>query len=184
MCGNILNMQTIDVTPEKTRKRGGFSEPSKAYVARKKRKIRTMTSSVLDLKKIRAWAQVGCTLEEIAGLLGVTGSWLSQQKDTDYDLEDALVMGRENFRQSLRSTQARLALSGHPGMLIWLGKQFLGQSDKQETKQETTVNVVLQRAMQELRELDADTIVEMKRLLEKREAPLIDNEAPDAIVVD
>ena len=76
------------------------------------------------------------------------------------------MTGLANFKQSLRGVQARLALSGHPGMLIWLGKQFLGQSDKQESKQETTVNVVLQNAMKELRELDADKLQEIKMIID------------------
>lgn len=138
----------------------------------------------INLKRVKECASLGMTQEEIAERINVDSSWLSKEKEKDRGLAEALHSGFGDFKESLRRTQTKLALSGHPGMLIWLGKQFLGQSDKQETKQETTVNVVLQRAMQELRELDADTIVEMKRLLEKREAPLIDNEAPDAIVVE
>lgn len=135
-------------------------------------------SNILDLKKIRAYAEVGCTLEEIAGLLGVTQSWLESAKQKDAALEDAILSGNMNLKQSLRSTQVRLALSGHPGMLIWLGKQYLGQSDKQETKQETTVNIVMQRAMKELREMDDATLEQIKGLLEdKRELVVIDNQS-------
>lgn len=32
----------------------------------------------------------------------------------------------------MRSTQFKLALLGDKTMLVWLGKQYLGQADKQE----------------------------------------------------
>ena len=35
---------------------------------------------------------------------------------------------------SLRRKQLEVALEGNPTLLIWLGKQFLEQSDKAETK--------------------------------------------------
>src|SRR4051812_49102411 len=43
---------------------------------------------------------------------------------------------------SLRRRQYELAMSGNPTMLIWLGKQMLGQADKHETKvDQTTTNI-------------------------------------------
>ena len=39
--------------------------------------------------------------------------------------------GRARLRQSLRRAQIKSALSGNATMLIWLGKQYLGQSDRQ-----------------------------------------------------
>ena len=37
--------------------------------------------------------------------------------------------GREDLKQSLRMAQIKTALAGNPTMLIWLGKNILGQSD-------------------------------------------------------
>jgi hypothetical protein len=37
--------------------------------------------------------------------------------------------GREDLKQSLRMAQIKAALAGNPTMLIWLGKNLLGQSD-------------------------------------------------------
>lgn len=49
---------------------------------------------------------------------------------------------REQGRMSLRRTQLNQALSGNPTMLVWLGKQYLGQTDVARldatVKQETT----------------------------------------------
>ena len=116
-------------------------------------------------------AQVGCTLEEIAGHLHVAPCWLSEEKRKNPDIEEALLDGIGGLTESLRRAQVKLALTGHPGMLIWLGKQFLGQSDKQESKSETTVNVVLQEAMKQAREMSAEDLIEMKRIFERKNEP-------------
>ena len=92
--------------------------------------------------------------KSIARRLGISDAWFEQQKQKDFELEQAIILGQYEFEEGLRATQARLALSGHPGMLIWLGKQF------------TTVNVVLQNAMKELRELDANKLLEIKGIIE------------------
>lgn len=157
---------------------------STRFRAKRKRESSHLRSNALDLKKIQAFSQVGCTREEIAALLGIDEGWFNKQITKDGDLEEAILTGFANFKQSLRSTQARLALSGHPAMLIWLGKQYLGQSDKQETKQETTVNVVLQRAVAELRELDKDTVLEMKKLLEQKKGPLESGPVSEAHIIE
>jgi hypothetical protein len=38
--------------------------------------------------------------------------------------------GRARLRKSLRRAQIKSALSGNSTMLVWLGKQYLGQSDR------------------------------------------------------
>ena len=39
---------------------------------------------------------------------------------------------RQNFRKNILGKQYELAMKGDRVMLIWLGKQYLGQKDKQE----------------------------------------------------
>lgn len=39
----------------------------------------------------------------------------------------------ENGKSSLRRAQWKAALDGNPTMLIWMGKQVLGQKDRQES---------------------------------------------------
>ena len=45
---------------------------------------------------------------------------------------DILAKGRETGRARLRDAQLKAALNGNPTMLIWLGKQLLGQKDSIE----------------------------------------------------
>lgn len=46
----------------------------------------------------------------------------------------AIDIGYAKMRESLRRLQFKKAKEGNVGMLIWLGKQYLGQSERQETK--------------------------------------------------
>lgn len=43
---------------------------------------------------------------------------------------------------SLRRKQYEMAAGGNPTMLIWLGKQYLNQTDKNEIDQTTTIKTV------------------------------------------
>jgi hypothetical protein len=155
--------------------------PAQSERLRAKRKVKSrlinkITSQHWDLTKIRAYAEVGCTLEEIAALLKISLSSLEKEKRVNHELEEAMQTGYANLRQSLRSAQVRVALTGNPTMLIWLGKQILAQSDKQEIRQETTMNVVLQEAVKELRDLDKEEILRIKSIIEQR--------ATDAVVIE
>lgn len=68
-------------------------------------------------------AQIGATDREIA-------QWFDIDENTlRYNFSDIMQKGREDLKHSLRRAQLKLALSGNAVMLIWLGKNMLGQSD-------------------------------------------------------
>jgi hypothetical protein len=68
-------------------------------------------------------AALGCNNKEIA-------QWFDVDEGTlEYNFRDIMRKGREELKQSLRRAQIKLALSGNAVMLIWLGKNILGQSD-------------------------------------------------------
>ena len=46
-----------------------------------------------------------------------------------YNLKDFLINGRQQLKNSLRRAQLRVALDGNATLLIWLGKQILGQAE-------------------------------------------------------
>lgn len=71
-------------------------------------------------------AVIGCTNEEIATITGVS---LARLKRT---YGPAIKKGRDELRMSLRRRQVMVAEKGNVTMLIWLGKQLLGQKDKVE----------------------------------------------------
>lgn len=68
-------------------------------------------------------ATLGSTDAEIA-------LWFDMPLNTLRDnFRNIIEKGREDLKQRLRMAQIKLALSGNATMLIWLGKNMLGQSD-------------------------------------------------------
>ena len=67
---------------------------------------------------------VGATNVEIAEFLGCSVDVLERR------FADVLRKKRVSMRLRLRRAQLRLAMEGNVTMLIWLGKQYLGQTDR------------------------------------------------------
>lgn len=78
---------------------------------------------VVSPEDVYKLAAIGSTDREIA-------RWFSIDENTlRYNFKEILAKGREELCQSIRHAQLKLALSGNAVMLIWLGKNLLGQSD-------------------------------------------------------
>ena len=80
----------------------------------------------LETQKIEQLAGFGCTNIEIASFFGCDESLLRKS------YSEFLAKGREKGKIRLRQMQWKAAERGNTAMLIWLGKQMLGQTDKQE----------------------------------------------------
>lgn len=78
---------------------------------------------IIPPQEVYKLAQIGCKNQEIADWFGLDENTLT------YNFSVELLKGRESLKQSLRQAQIRLALSGNATMLIWLGKNILGQSE-------------------------------------------------------
>ena len=78
---------------------------------------------VVPPKEVQKLAALGCKDTEICDWFGIGSNTLR------YNFSVELLKGREELKQSLRMAQIKLALSGNAVMLIWLGKNLLGQSD-------------------------------------------------------
>lgn len=75
-------------------------------------------------------AAIGCKDHEIAEWFGVDSNTLR------YNFSAELIKGRETLKHSLRKKQIEVAMSGNAVMLIWLGKNLLGQTDSPLNAQE------------------------------------------------
>jgi hypothetical protein len=84
---------------------------------------RGITKKVVFDEDVYKLAAMGCSDSEIARWFDLSESTLK------YNFSDIIAKGREQLKQSLRRSQIKLALSGNATMLIWLGKNVLGQSD-------------------------------------------------------
>jgi hypothetical protein len=88
---------------------------------------------IIDYDVVEKLASIQCTQEEIANFLDVSVRTL--QRDEEFCR--IYKKGQDNGKMSLRRTQFRLA-EHNVTMAIWLGKQYLGQSDKQEVNTNIT----------------------------------------------
>ncbi|AXC09689.1 hypothetical protein ACPOL_0306 [Acidisarcina polymorpha] len=80
----------------------------------------------MDPAQVRILASIGCPVADIGKVLGCGSKTLERRFMREMEI------GRAERNTSLRRRQVELALAGNVTMLIWLGKQYLGQKDKQE----------------------------------------------------
>tara|TARA_R100000664_G_scaffold31744_1_gene45692 strand:- start:71 stop:451 length:381 start_codon:yes stop_codon:yes gene_type:complete len=92
----------------------------------------------IEWKKIENMAVAGCNGQQISAAMGIHYNTLARrcQEDNKCDFSEYLQTKKEKGNNLLKQKQFDLALKGDRGMLIWLGKNRLGQSDKKEITQE------------------------------------------------
>lgn len=89
-------------------------------------------SAEIDLEVVCNSAKIGCTVNEIAAVLGIGRSTMFKYMALDPAIQEAIDAGRDVGCGTLRRFQWHKAEAGSDTMLIWLGKQLLGQKDKSE----------------------------------------------------
>jgi hypothetical protein len=82
---------------------------------------------IIDTAELEKLASYGCTVKECAEFFGCPDRLLSTPKYKGF-----YTKGFNSTKKRLRMAQIKLALSGNATMLIWLGKNYLDQSDKNE----------------------------------------------------
>jgi hypothetical protein len=84
----------------------------------------------LDEELIRKLAEIYCTYDEIALIMGCCRDTLHRK------YSDVIKKGHTIAKRSLRRAMFDKALNGkNTTMMIWLSKQYLGMTDKVETHQ-------------------------------------------------
>ena len=99
----------------------------------------------IDYEKVEELAAVMCTEKEIAAVLGVSLSKLKADKE----FMATYKKGIEASKASLRHKQFVLS-DKNPAMAIFLGKNYLGQADKDTTKVDATVSISLSKDLEKL----------------------------------
>lgn len=123
------------------------------------------------LKTIKGLGQIQATTKECAAVLGVTEMTYIQFKKRHAPLiDDTYATGSGEGLASLRRRQFQMSEKSAT-MAIWLGKQYLGQSDKQEVAQ--TVEVIDR--------MTEDQIIERIRSLDSAIAALLAVEGKSGI---
>ena len=80
----------------------------------------------IDTTEVQQLAEYGCSQREIADFFGCDESLISKSYSS------FITKGKAVLKKKLRKAQIDLALKGNATMLVWLGKQMLGQTEKQE----------------------------------------------------
>ena len=91
----------------------------------------------LDVKQIEMLAGFGCTLFEMAEFFSVDESTLRK------NYTDVIKKGKQGLKLRLRQLQLKFASQGSVPLLIFLGKNFLGQTDKQQVDMTGNLETVL-----------------------------------------
>ena len=116
----------------------------------------------IDYKLAFELARIQCTDTECAAVLGFSSGGFAERKKRDEELQSALKNGREDGKMSLRRQQWNLAKQGNPTMCIWLGKQYLGQTDKSDvvTEDRTPRGELADKSIDELEKMADLKVVE------------------------
>lgn len=88
-----------------------------------------------NLEEIHKLAALLFRQDEIAAFLGCSRRTFQRHMDKDEELRDAYDSGKEKFRMTLRRRMVGIAMSRRADagrMCIWLSKQELGMTDKQD----------------------------------------------------
>ena len=127
---------------------------SKKTTDNKPKRGRGRPRAQIDKDEFEKLCFLQCTLIEFEGFLDVDNVTLERWCKETYGMNFSEVykLKRGNGKVSLRRRQWQLAET-NPTMAIWLGKQWLGQTDKQEVS--VSVN-------------DDDTVKEMEQYFENR----------------
>lgn len=88
----------------------------------------------VDLDKLARVCQYPMTNEDIAAILDVSVDTITRviKKEFGITFAEYKDQKQSSMRFTLLAKQLEVAKSGNVAMLIFLGKQYLGQSDKQE----------------------------------------------------
>jgi hypothetical protein len=93
------------------------------------RRLRDARRRPIDLELVERLAGALCTNSSIAQQLGMSMATFWKRKRRDPALAEAIERGRAMARVRLRVLEWKAAEAGSERMLIWLGKQYLGQRE-------------------------------------------------------
>lgn len=104
-----------------------------------------------NLKHVEYFGKLGLSFQDMAALLECDIHTVSDyMNDQDSKFSKSYKRGAARTSEKIRARQIQLALDGHPTMLIWVGKNWLGQVDTPSTTvQFNQANLLLDAASPE-----------------------------------
>ena len=86
------------------------------------------SKTIIPPEEVEKLASYHCTNTEIADFFDIP------IKTLEYNFAKLIQKAKSGTKQRLRKAQLEVALGGNTAMLIWLGKNLLGQSDQPVTE--------------------------------------------------
>lgn len=113
----------------------------------------------IDKDQFEKLCGLQCTLEEFCCYFDCDNKTLEKWCKRTYkqNFSEVFRVKKGNGKISLRRKQFELAMSGNPTMLIWLGRNMLGQTDKIDVALEDKSNGKLADLIDGLKENDIHT---------------------------
>ena len=99
---------------------------------------------VIDMVALESLVEIQCTAEECANVMGVSVDTIDRRlKQAGYaGFADFYKKRGDKGKTSLRRAQWKAATEDYnPTMLVWLGKQILGQRDRHEVDLNVTSDI-------------------------------------------
>lgn len=96
-----------------------------------------------DFDKLVNMVRIQCTQDEICGIFNVTDKTLNEalRRRGEPGFSDFYKKHQDEGKASLRRAQWKAAQDGNATMLVWLGKQMLGQRDKMDFEGSVNVSI-------------------------------------------
>tara|TARA_R110001606_G_scaffold73792_2_gene170586 strand:- start:1533 stop:2054 length:522 start_codon:yes stop_codon:yes gene_type:complete len=118
---------------------------------------------ILNLEELERLSRLNCTMPEISAYFDIPLRTLEDKFANELDVRKAIEKGRATGKLSLRRRQIQIMEeTNNPTMAIWLGKQMLGQTDKQEIIQEINIE---DRKVLDISRLTDDDLNNLERTL-------------------
>lgn len=88
-----------------------------------------------QFKMLVEMMKIQCTQDEICGVFGMTAETLNARlaERGEESFSTLYKKHQHDGKVSLRRAQFKAAKDGNPTMLVWLGKQYLDQTDRTAT---------------------------------------------------
>lgn len=98
----------------------------------------------IDYEKLNAMCQIHCTEVECAYILGINIDTLAEalKRDGHGSFPEYFKKASAGGKMSLRRRQYKSAMDGSVPMLIWLGKNWLGQKDNHEDQNINSIDKI------------------------------------------
>lgn len=114
----------------------------------KQKKLMARPQKQIDWDQVDKLCAIHCTGEEQANILGVDYDTLNRACHREHNLSFAEYFKQKSAtgKMSLRRRQYSAAMDGNTTMLVWLGKNWLGQSDMPEPEPQDLPPIIIERA--------------------------------------